>query len=152
MPAASAPIAPVPVVPRVIPRPQPAGPPAERFDFRENLAASSGDTAAVAKHRPKALTAYIEVLTDDGQVVASDTVKFNRGQQAPHGPAHLGRDNEINCTYVVIGETNKAQQEFTAPLGDIPGLPFGLPGHLKNKDQVGGTMIRAWWSCEEEET
>lgn len=143
-PPVSAPV-PAPAVTAAVGAPAPA----ERFNFRENLATSAGDTAAVAKHRPQAQTVYVEVLTDSGQVVASDTIELGRDQIAPKGPRMLGEKNEVECTYVVIGETGLAQQEFTVPLGQVAGLPFVIPANLTNKSRVGGTKLRIWWSCEE---
>jgi hypothetical protein len=127
---------------------RPPAAPADVFDFKENLAATTGE---VTEYRPMPQTMYLEVITSGNRVIAADTVGLSISEIAPRGPHTLGSDNEVKCTYVVIGDTNRAHQEFVAPLGRIIGMPVHIPDHLLKKDTVGGTAIRIWWSCEQRE-
>jgi hypothetical protein len=111
---------------------------AEVFDFKENIAVSTGPQPGI--HQPRPGTAVVEVVGPNG-LLAMDV--FAVTEPAPSGPFKYG---PIASTHVVVGDTNCGHQEFEFPL-DGP-HPVELPKHIKDKGELGGHTIKIWWSCE----
>lgn len=112
----------------------------EIFHFRENLAVGMANVMT-AKHRARRGYATIEVLDAQNNVIGVDMISV---PAAPRGAFVFGGHA---ATFVVPGETSVPQQELEIPL-DGP-HPFNLPKHITDKVDMGGVLLRIFWSCED---
>ena len=111
---------------------------AEQFAFAENITAVGA--YRVAKHKPMPGQAVVEILDAAGRVLCMDV--FAATETAPFSSANL---KPAVATIVRPGDTNICHQEFEVAIDDCP---IKLPKHLLDKQSIGGTRVRIWWSCE----
>ena len=112
---------------------------ADRFHFREGLSTNGGPAAA--KHKPQPNTAIVEVLDKAGRILAMDVF----GTPEPAGRDGWKPSPDCSSTFVIVGLTSQAHQEFECLLSDAP---IELPQHLLDKSSIGGHRAKVWWSCE----
>ena len=116
-------------------------PGAENYNFSENIAVCMAATGNAGMYRPADGTAVLEVLSGNGVVLTMDTIKVSN--KAPKGPYHA--PDGTPATNVRPG-AGKEYQVFQIPLtGDCP---FDLPQSILDKQEIGGQILRAYWSCE----
>ncbi len=113
-------------------------PGAENFNYSDNLTTGmpAGSTGA---YTPAPGTAVLEVLSGNRAVLTMDTVRV--GSPAPKGPYHAGG---VPATHVRPGNGNE-YQTFELPLDAAH--PFKMPQSILDKKEIGGTILRIYWSC-----
>lgn len=102
--------------------------------FTETFSARPG----LAPRKPPRGSAIIEVFSDEGEVIAIDTIE---APAAPRGSFRL--DDGTPATFVVHGD-DRALQELRVDVSAA--LPFDIPAFLRSKP--GAASLRISWSCD----
>lgn len=101
----------------------------------DEMLAPAVTTNTVARHVPKPGTAIVELLREDGSLLALDTV--------PAAPSLPGEG--IQYTNVVVPNGPKEYRHIEFTVASSQPMPFPLPDHLKRADVA---SVKVWWSQE----